>query len=42
MLDALGVLEVLLRNFEALVDLAFDDLGRIGGGLWALGRSSIL
>jgi hypothetical protein len=40
MLDALGVLEILLRNFEALVDLALDDLRRVGGGFWALGRSS--
>lgn len=33
MLDALGVLEVVLGNVEALVDLALDGLGRVGGGL---------
>jgi hypothetical protein len=33
MLDALGVLEVVLGNVEALVDLALDGLRRVGGGL---------
>lgn len=33
MLDALGILEVVLGNVEALVDLALDDLRRVGGGL---------
>lgn len=33
MLNALGVLEVVLGNVEALVDLALDGLRRVGGGL---------